>query len=120
MMQLLAIRNHSHHGRCRCRRGKAVSDLVRRYFGAYEAKDRKAIQSLLTDDFTFSSPFDDRIDRAAYFEKCWPNSRQIREFRIERLFEQDNEAFVLYELEPETGAKFRNTEFFKFDGDKIR
>jgi hypothetical protein len=22
--------------------------------------------------------------------------------------------------EPETGAKFRNAEFFKFDGDKIR
>jgi hypothetical protein len=99
---------------------KAVSDVIRRYFGAYEAKDRKAIESLLTDDFTFSSPLDDRIDRTAYFERCWPNSRQIRAFRIERLFEQDNEAFVLYELQPETGAKFRNTEFFKFDGDKIK
>jgi hypothetical protein len=31
-----------------------------------------------------------------------------------------NEAFVLYELEPATGAKFRNTEFFRIEGNKIR
>jgi hypothetical protein len=45
---------------------KAVSNLVRRYFRAYEAKDRKAIESLLTEDFTFSSPLDARIDRAGH------------------------------------------------------
>ena len=81
-----------------------VSDLIQKYYAAYEQKDRKTIEPLLTDDFSFSSPHDDHIDRASYFSRCWPNS----------------EAFVLYELEPATGAKFRNTEFFRIEGNKIR
>jgi ketosteroid isomerase-like protein len=97
-----------------------ASNLIRRYYTAYEEKDRQAIELLLSDDFTFSSPLDDHIDRASYFKKCWPNSERIRAFHIEKLFEEGNEAFVLYELEPETGAKFRNTEFFKIEGNKIK
>jgi ketosteroid isomerase-like protein len=34
------------------------SDLVRRYFSAYENKDRKAVESLLTNDFVFTSLYD--------------------------------------------------------------
>ena len=63
-----------------------ISDLIRRCYGAYESKDRKAIENLLSDDFTFSSPLDDHIDRAKYFERCWPNSSNIHTFRIEKLF----------------------------------
>jgi ketosteroid isomerase-like protein len=97
-----------------------VSDLIQKYYAAYEQKDRKAIEPLLTDDFSFSSPHDDHINRASYFSRCWPNSERIRSFYIEKLFEKGNEAFVLYELEPATGAKFRNTEFFRIEGNKIR
>jgi len=39
------------------------SDLIRKYCSAYENKDRKAVESLLTDDFVFTSPYDYRIDR---------------------------------------------------------
>jgi ketosteroid isomerase-like protein len=48
------------------------SDLIRKYFSAYENKDRKAVESLLTDDFVFTSPYDYRVDRETYFERCWP------------------------------------------------
>jgi len=34
--------------------------------------------------------------------------------------ESGNEAFVLYEREPKAGAKFRNTEFFRIEGKKIK
>jgi ketosteroid isomerase-like protein len=97
----------------------SVSELIRKYFAAYEAKERAAVEPLLTEDFTFSSPLDDHIDRGAYFSRCWPNSARIRAFTIEKLFEQGNEAFVLYELHPTTGESFRNTEFFKLKGNKI-
>jgi ketosteroid isomerase-like protein len=97
-----------------------VADLIQQYYAAYEHKDRSAIEPLLTDDFSFSSPRDDHIDKATYFGRCWPNSERIRAFHIEKLFEKGNEAFVLYELEPITGAKFRNTEFFRIEGSKIR
>jgi len=70
-----------------------VSDLIQKYYAAYEQKDRKAIEPLLTDDFSFSSPHDDHIDRASYFSRCWPNSERIRSFYIEKLFEKGNEAF---------------------------
>src|SRR5207253_9066583 len=100
-------------------KAKMVEDTIREYYAAYETKDRKAIEPLLSDDFRFSSPLDDHIDRAAYFRKCWPNSEHTRAFHIEKLFADDNEAFVLYELEPNTGQKFRNTEFFRIKQGKI-
>ena len=36
------------------------SDVIRKYFSAYENRDRKAVESLLTDDFVFTSPYDYR------------------------------------------------------------
>ena len=96
-----------------------VSDLVRRYFAAYEAKDRAAIAALLSDDFTFTSPYDDHIDRKTYFERCWPNSANMRSFRVVKLFEQGDEAFILYEGQFKGSEIFRNTEFFRTEGDRI-
>jgi hypothetical protein len=75
-----------------------VSDLIQKYYAAYEQKDRKAIEPLLTDDFSFSSPHDDHINRASYFSRCWPNSERIRSFYIEKLFEKGNEAFAYMNL----------------------
>jgi ketosteroid isomerase-like protein len=97
-----------------------VADLVRKYYAAYESRDRKVVEGLLTKDFSFTSPYDDHIDRATYFKKCWPNSENIRAFHIETMFENDTEAMVHYELEPKSGAAFRNTEHFRFEGDKIK
>lgn len=97
----------------------SISDLVRQCFAAYESKDRNAIEAILSDDFTFSSPLDDNISKERYFERCWPNSEQLRAFRIEKLFEQGNQAFVTYDAEQNDGSKFRNTEFFTSDGGKI-
>ena len=60
------------------------SDLIRKYFAAYRTNDRKLMEDGLTDDFTFTSPYDDAIEKATYFERCWPNSERIREHEIER------------------------------------
>lgn len=96
-----------------------MPDLVRRYYGAYQSKDRQAIERLLTDDFTFTSPLDDHIDRQRYFERCWPTSETSPAFTIEKLFEQGNEALVRYKAELNSGKVFRNTELLRFDGNKI-
>ena len=95
------------------------SELIRRYFAAYKAKDRKVLEDGLADDFTFTSPYDDAISKAVYFERCWPNSERIKEHEIERIFEQGEEAFVTYRLVTNSGDQFRNTEFFRFDGDRL-
>ncbi len=96
-----------------------VSGLVRRYFTAYETRDRPAIEELLSDDFTFTSPRDDHIDRAAYFERCWPYSEIRRTFHIVNLFENGNEAFVRYDCKFEGHGGFRNTEYFRIAADRI-
>jgi hypothetical protein len=43
-----------------------VSGIVRKCFAAY-LKNRAALEDLLSEDFVFSSPYDDRIDRKTYF-----------------------------------------------------
>lgn len=96
------------------------AQTIRQCFAAYETKDRAVVEALLTQDFTFTSPYDDAIDRAAYFERCWPNSERVTRIDVERVFEQGDEAFATYLFTGKDGKQFRNTEFFTFDGDRIR
>ncbi|MEK7954449.1 nuclear transport factor 2 family protein [Luteolibacter soli] len=93
--------------------------LIAAYFAAYEKKDRTALENLLAEDFTFSSPVDDRIDRDRYFQRCWPFSQQAKEFRIEKLLADDEEAFVRYEAVTVSGTAFRNIETFSIREGKI-
>ncbi len=97
----------------------SISDLIRQYFSANETKNRRVLEALLSDDFTFSSPRDDRIDRASYFARCWPNSEKYRSIELEKIFENGSEAFVRYRCAPKSGAGFRDTEYFRIAGDKI-
>jgi ketosteroid isomerase-like protein len=96
------------------------SDVIRALFAAYLANDRKAVEDSFTDDFTFTSPYDDRIDKATYFERCWRVPDWIERQQLEKIFVEGDEAFVTYEVVTKDGKRFRNTEFFRFDGDKIR
>lgn len=96
-----------------------IATLVRRYFSACETQNRQLLEEMLDDGFTFSSPLDDRIGRAAYFARCWPNSRTLRRFTVEKIFDQGDEAFIRYEAESTTGKKFRNTEWLRFQGGKL-
>src|SRR4051794_31484337 len=97
-----------------------IPDLIRRYYVAYETKDRQVVEDLLTENFTFTSPLDDRIGRDAYFARCWPNSAGIRAFHIEQLLDRGDEALVLYELELAGGVRFRNVEHVRFADGRIR
>jgi ketosteroid isomerase-like protein len=95
------------------------SEIIRACYGAYISRDRKVVEAALAEDFTFTSPYDDAIDRATYFERCWPNGGLFASFYIEKIFEHGPEAFVLYRVVTKDGKEFRNTEFLTFDGDKI-
>jgi ketosteroid isomerase-like protein len=95
------------------------SQLVRHAYSAYESGDRAILEELLSEDFTFYSPPDPGIDRATYFERCWPNNQNLAEFEIVRLFEEGDEVVVTYEARRTDGSRFRNTEVLTFDGDQI-
>jgi ketosteroid isomerase-like protein len=93
--------------------------LARDVYGAYESGDRRVVDELLSDDFTFFSPADPGIDRATYFERCWPNSESIESYEYRRLVEAADEVIVTYEATKADGHRFRNTEVLTFRGDKI-
>jgi hypothetical protein len=52
--------------------------IVRKYFQAYTDKDRAAIEGLVDEALRFTSPRDNRIDRATYFRRCWKNWSGLR------------------------------------------
>ncbi len=89
------------------------SDLARACYRAFETKDRAAIEAILAPDFHFSSPRDDHIDRAAYFERCWPNADRLKAFDLEQVVETGDEVFVRYACERVAGGRFRNVEVFR-------
>jgi ketosteroid isomerase-like protein len=95
------------------------SDIIRALFAAYMSNDRGSVENSFTDDFTFTSPYDDRIDKASYFERCWRVSDWIERQQLEKIVVEGDEAFVTYEVVAKDGKRFRNTEFFRFDVDKI-
>jgi 3-oxoadipate enol-lactonase len=101
-------------------KAERASDLVRAYFAAYETGDRDAIEAVLDDGFTFTSPQDDRIDRETYLARCWPGSEKIRAVRIRQLFAEGGEALVRYRCELTSGATYRGTEYFLTDGERIQ
>jgi ketosteroid isomerase-like protein len=93
--------------------------IVRDCYAAYESGDRSVLEQHLSEDFSFYSPPDPGIDRASYFERCWPNSQWIESFEFKRLIEAGDEVVVTYESTKLDGNRFRNTEVTSFAGEKI-
>ena len=96
------------------------AEIIRSVFAGYLANDRKAVEDALTNDFRFTSPYDDEIDKATYFARCWRNTDWIERHELERIFVEGDEAFVTYKCLAKGGKNFRNTEFFSFEGDRIK
>ncbi len=94
--------------------------IIRSLFAAYLANDRTGVEDAFSDDFRFTSPYDDDIDKAAYFERCFKNSDWIEKHELERILVEGDAAFVTYRCTAKGGKSFRNTEFFTFMGDKVR
>jgi ketosteroid isomerase-like protein len=94
-------------------------NTARDLYLAFAAGDRDVVAKLLTDEFTFSSPVDVGLDRAGYFERCWPGAGQSQKFEFVRLVEAGDEVIVTYEMTRRDGGRGRNTEILTFAGDRI-
>lgn len=90
----------------------ANTDLVRTMFEAYLAQDAVTAARLLADDFVFTSPQDDHIDKASFMERCFPTADRVVSQEIVELVAAGNDGvFLMYEYELRTGERHRNTEF---------
>ncbi len=87
------------------------TDIVRAAFAAYLAQDRAAIDRLLADDFVFTSPQDDRLDKAAFLQVCFPTADRLRRQEIlDAVAIDDHQVYVRYAYELKTGERHRNVE----------
>ena len=98
---------------------KKPVEIARASYEAYVHKDRSAIEVLIADDFHFTSPLDNRLNRSTYFARCWPNSRSIKAFDFVHLVPDGNRVFVTYEATNTDGRRFRNTEILTIRGQQI-
>jgi ketosteroid isomerase-like protein len=93
--------------------------IARQAYEAFSAGDRDFYERLLADDLVFSSPPDPKLDRAGFFEKCWPGAGRGQKIEFVRLIESGDEVVVTYELTRPDGSGGRNTEVLTFDGDNV-
>ncbi|RCV51828.1 nuclear transport factor 2 family protein [Marinitenerispora sediminis] len=97
------------------------ASIVRTAFRHYRAQDRAAALALYADDFSFTSPQDDHIDRASFFERCFPTAHRFAEQRLLHVVPVDDElVFVHYEYELTTGGRYRNMEAVTVREGRIR
>ena len=93
--------------------------VARKSYQAYVDKDRAALEQVIADDFHFSSPLDNRLNRQTYFARCWPNSQDIADFNFVHLLRDGDRVFVTYEGHRRGGRGFRNTEILTVRQGKI-
>ncbi len=98
----------------------SLAARVRSYFEAYVTKQRQVIEAALAEDFTFTSPYDDHIGRATYFERCWANGGRIKAIHIEAMAEAGDAVFTLYTRETTAGDRFRSAEYHRFEGNVLK
>ncbi|MBY8339476.1 nuclear transport factor 2 family protein [Streptomyces spinosirectus] len=90
---------------------ESPTQIVEAAFRHYRAQEREAAWPLYADDFTFTSPQDDRIDKSAFFERCFPTAGRFKEQRLLHVVPADEELVLVYYLyELTTGDRHRNVE----------
>jgi len=96
------------------------TQVVLAMFEAYCQQDSRAAEALLADDFVFTSPQDDHIDRSTFMKVCFPTAERFTSQEILDVAPAaDDGVFVLYECELESGERFRNTELLTVRDGKL-
>ena len=92
----------------------AIEKKVRAVFNAYLSRDAEAFLALLHSGFSFTSPYDDAIDRDAFMERCWPSTHLLTALDLKQVCADGETAFVLYVSGLSGGETLRNVERFTF------
>ena len=80
-------------------------DVVRAVFDAYLQQNRAAMDRLLAAEFVFTSPQDDHIDKAAFFERCFPTAGRLTSQEIVHVVPADDDGvFAMYVYQLKTGT----------------
>ena len=96
-------------------------ETIRKWYAAWEKRDWRPVDTLLADNFTFSSAAgDDHISKSAFKAQCWQTQINfIERFDLQRVFGSGNEAFVMYVCRTKNGKSLRNVEYLRLKDDKV-
>jgi hypothetical protein len=96
-------------------------ELIRKWSAGWEKKDWSPLDSLLADDFTFSSPNgDDHISKSTFKARCWETQIDFSErFDLERITTGADDAFVKYLCHTKNGKSLRNVEYLRIKNGKL-
>ena len=96
-------------------------EIIRSWYGAWEKKDLGTFDTLLADNFTFSSAAgDDHISKSTFKTQCWDTQINfIEHFDLERITTGAEDAFVKYLCHTKNGKSFRNVEYLRIKNGKL-
>jgi hypothetical protein len=96
-------------------------ETIRKYYALWsQQNDWHPVDMLLTDDFTFTSPVDDRISKSAFKTGCWDTQHGlIAGHDLDRVFVIGDQAFVRYTCRTKNGRSFRNVEYLQLKDKRI-
>jgi len=96
-------------------------ETIRKYYAAWEKRDWQPIDTLLADNFTFTSANnDDHISKSTFKTRCWETQIDfIERFDLQQVIANGNDAFVMYICHTKNGKTFRNVEYFRLRDHKV-
>ena len=94
--------------------------IVLDFMRAFHEQDRSAAEALMSDDFVFTSPQDDHIDKAAWLERCFPSADHFDSpGSTLEIVEVDGIVLHRYEYAVE-GVRYRNAEALRVEDGRVR
>jgi ketosteroid isomerase-like protein len=96
-------------------------EIIRQYYAAWEEKDWRPFEILLSNNFTFTSAAgDDHISKSVFKVKCWESQIGfIDRFDLQRVFGSGNEALVMYVCRTKNGKTFSNVEHLRLRDNQV-
>jgi ketosteroid isomerase-like protein len=95
------------------------ADVSRSLMRAFQEQDADLARSLLAPDFTFTSPQDDHLDVAEWFEKCFPTAGHFTGHDLTDVVESGETVLLRYEYTIDDGTTWANAERHVIRGGKI-
>ena len=71
------------------------------------------IETLLSSELRFSSPYDENMDKTLYMERCWPRHTGFRRYDFKSIMIDGDEVLLRYECETENFGTLNNAEYFR-------
>ena len=93
--------------------------LLRNFMLAWQERDWNFVENALAEGFSFTSLYDDHLDKGEYKQRCWDSIEDMEGFEIITLMARGDELFVRYKGRV-NGTSVQNTEHIAFRNGRIK